>query len=189
MYKALIVFLTAAAATFKDAKNPLSLSIDELSKSLNVNTTSAYAAVQQAVRGFEQLPDSSSRTFIYTGNILNITVMPALLDLGVGKSATSHIIQAAATVYSDRGFKYVFPYPSAEVGCTICVTFRAHLVFVFQLTDSRFYYADERNADGTPPYSKIDGEAHGQFYAELAESKVQGEWQQTFAKGVGYKKF
>lgn len=33
--------------------------------------------------------------------------MPALLDLGVGKAATSHIIQVAATAYSDRGFKYV----------------------------------------------------------------------------------
>jgi hypothetical protein len=77
----------------------------ELTKSLNINTLSAYAAVQQAVQGFEQLPDTSSRTFIYTGNILNVMVMPNLLDLGVGKSATAHIIQAAATAYSDRGYK------------------------------------------------------------------------------------
>lgn len=35
----------------------------------------------------------------------------------------------------------------------------------------------------------IDGEAHGKLYAELAEHKEQGEWQQTFVKGVGYKKF
>ncbi|KAF2448471.1 NAD(P)-binding protein [Karstenula rhodostoma CBS 690.94] len=100
-----VVVYNAAAATFGDAKNPVSLSLAEFTKSLNINTLSAYAAVQKAVQGFEQLPDTSSRTFIYTGNILNTTVMPGILDLGVGKAATSHIIQAAATAYSDRGFK------------------------------------------------------------------------------------
>ncbi|KAL5386421.1 hypothetical protein DPSP01_004146 [Paraphaeosphaeria sporulosa] len=152
-----VVVYNAAAASFKDAKNPVTLSLAELSKSLNVNTLSAYAALQEAIQGFEQLPETSSRTFIYTGNILNTTVMPQLLDLGVGKSATAHAIQVAATAYSDRGFK--------------------------------FYYADERKADGTPPYNDIDGEAHGKFYAELAKGMKQGDWQQTFVKGEGYKKF
>ena len=35
----------------------------------------------------------------------------------------------------------------------------------------------------------LDGEAHGKFYAGLAEGKEQGPWQQTFVKGVGYKDF
>ncbi|KAK4911539.1 hypothetical protein LTR66_017353 [Elasticomyces elasticus] len=88
--------------------------------------------------------------------MLNTTVIPPLLDLGVGKSATAHIIQVAAASYSERGFK--------------------------------FYYADERKADGsiTP---QIDGEAHAELYAQLAEGKSQGPWQQTFVKGSGYKKF
>ncbi|KAJ4346653.1 uncharacterized protein N0V89_010584 [Didymosphaeria variabile] len=133
-------FLEAAAANPKDPKNPASLSLADFTKSLCVNTTSAYAAVQEAIQGFEKLPDTSSRTFIYTGNVLNTTVMPALLDLGV-----------------DRGFK--------------------------------FYYADERKSDGSPAYNAIDGEAHGKFYAELAEGKSQAEWLQTFVKGEGYKHF
>lgn len=53
----------------------------------------------------------------------------------------------------------------------------------------RFYYADERKADGTPVYSAVDGEAHGKFYTELAEQKVQGPWEQTFVKDMGYKQF
>jgi len=53
----------------------------------------------------------------------------------------------------------------------------------------RFYYADERNADGSPAYAVVDGEAHGNFYVELAEGQGQGPWQQTFVSGVGYKKF
>ncbi|KAE9375391.1 putative short-chain dehydrogenase [Stipitochalara longipes BDJ] len=53
----------------------------------------------------------------------------------------------------------------------------------------KFYYGDERKADGSAVYRDIDGEAHGKFYLELAEGKEQGPWQQTFVKGVGYKKF
>lgn len=55
--------------------------------------------------------------------------------------------------------------------------------------DTRFYYADERKDDGSPVYNAIDGPAHAEFYAQLAEHKTQGAWQQTFVKGVGYKKF
>lgn len=74
---------------------------------MHVNTTSAFVAAQQAVSGFEKLDDAASKTFIYTGNILNTGPMATLLDLGVGKSATAHIIHLASDVYKDRGFKYV----------------------------------------------------------------------------------
>lgn len=53
----------------------------------------------------------------------------------------------------------------------------------------RFYYADERNADGSPVYGKISGEAHGEHYVKLAEEKEQGPWLQTFVRGFGYKQF
>jgi hypothetical protein len=58
-----------------------------------------------------------------------------------------------------------------------------------KLTKNRFYYSDERKADGAPVYSAVNGEAHGEFYLQLAEGKSQGPWQQTFVKGIGYKKF
>jgi hypothetical protein len=74
-------------------------------RDLNVNTISTFVAAQQAALAFAELPDSASRTFIYTGNILNITTIPPLLDLGVGKSATAHIIQSAASAYKDKGYK------------------------------------------------------------------------------------
>ena len=53
----------------------------------------------------------------------------------------------------------------------------------------RFYYGDERKADGAPVYNGIDGDAHAKHYVELAEGGTQGPWQQTFVKGVGYKQF
>ncbi|KAK9311903.1 hypothetical protein V1524DRAFT_466987 [Lipomyces starkeyi] len=115
-----------------------------LNRDLNINTIRAFVAAQQAVLGFEQLPESASKTFIYTGNILNTTTMAPLMGLGVGKSVTAHIIQSAATAYIDRGFK--------------------------------FYYADERKADGSAAYVDINGEAHGKLYVQLAEGKSQGPW-------------
>ena len=57
------------------------------------------------------------------------------------------------------------------------------------LTTYRFYYGDERKADGAPAYADLNGEAHGEHYVQLAEDTSQGPWQQTFVKGVGYKKF
>jgi hypothetical protein len=72
---------------------------------LTVNTNSAYLAAQQAVLGFKELPDSASKTFIFTGNITNIVPVARLLDSGVGKSATAHIIESAALAYADQGFK------------------------------------------------------------------------------------
>lgn len=104
----------AAAATFGDAKNPFKPSAAEFAKDLTVNTTSAYVAAQQAIQAFESLPDSASRTFIYTGNALNTMVMPPLLTLGVGKSATAHIIEVATKSYGDKGFKYVLSTGRAD---------------------------------------------------------------------------
>jgi hypothetical protein len=77
----------------------------DFSRDFYINTTSAFVAAQQAALSFEQLPDSASKTFIYTGNILNSTTIASLLSLGVGESATAHIIRSAAAAYSNRGFK------------------------------------------------------------------------------------
>lgn len=98
------------------------------------------------------------------------------MDLGLGKSATAHMIQSAASAYADRGFKYVVPLFSLQSTSRV-------------LTSSRFYYADERKMDGAPAFRDIDGPAHGEYYVKLSEGTTQEPWQQTFVKGVGYKSF
>jgi hypothetical protein len=100
----------AAAVNFSDAENPVDpsrLSLEAFTKSLHINTTSVYAAAQSAVAGFAKLDADASKTFIYTGNGLNDAPapMPALLDLGVGKSATAHLIKALASGYQKKGYK------------------------------------------------------------------------------------
>jgi hypothetical protein len=63
-------------------------------------------AAQQAVLGFEQLPDDVSKTFIYTGNAMNTgVVLGPVMSLGAGKSAMAHIVQAAAAAYVEKGYK------------------------------------------------------------------------------------
>lgn len=97
--------IEAAVSSKIDAKKPLSVPLADFTSDLNVNLTSVFVAAQQAASVFEQLPESASKTLIYTGNILNETIIVPLMLNGIGKSATAHMIKVAAAVYKDRGFK------------------------------------------------------------------------------------
>lgn len=74
-----------------------------------INTTSAFVAAQQAVLGFAELPAHAAKSFFFTGNILNITILPSFMDQGAGKSASAHMMKAAAAAYKDQGYKYAIP--------------------------------------------------------------------------------
>ncbi|KAF2431635.1 NAD(P)-binding protein [Tothia fuscella] len=154
-----VVVYNAGSVTFTPNDDPFAVPLSAFDRDMHINTTSAFVAAQQAVLGFAQLPpshDDAAKTFLFTGNILNITSLPSFISQGAGKSASAHIIMAAASAYKDRGYK--------------------------------FYYVDERKEDGTAKY-RVDGEAHGKYFLELAEGETQGPWLQTFVKGVGYKDF
>lgn len=96
------------AATFTSAPkkdDPLSLPWTSLQQDLSTNTLSVLAAAHQATLLFDELPASASRTFIYTGNKLNTGPIPPMLSLGIGKSATAHMMQFAAQAYQGKGYK------------------------------------------------------------------------------------
>ena len=95
----------ASAGNFTPADDPFALSFADFSHDTTINIHSVFIAAQQAVSGFAQLPASSARTFIYTGNILNVAIIPKFLSAGVGKSGTAHMIWAASAAYKDRGYK------------------------------------------------------------------------------------
>ncbi|KAI1245924.1 hypothetical protein MGN70_012818 [Eutypa lata] len=151
-----VVVYNVSAATRPPPDDPFSLSFADFRKDLSVNVTSLYVAAQQAVTGFAQLPAGAARTFIMTGNILNVEIIPGFISQGVGKSAGAHMMWAAADAYKSKGYK--------------------------------FYYADERKANGTAKYM-VDGDAHAKLFKALAEEKTQGPWHQTFVMGKGYQKF
>lgn len=161
--------------TVTSPEDPLALPLAAFTRDVTVNVTSAFVAAQQAALGFAKLPDSASKTFVYTGNIMNVAVIPSLFDQGVGKSGGAHMVWVAATAYKDRGFKSVF-------------SFLLFFSLSKMLNCYRFYYADERKADGSAKY-RVDGEAHAKLFWGLAQAKSQGPWLQSFVKDVGYKDF
>lgn len=88
-----------------NGQDPLEISLKDAIRDMNINTFSALAAAKEAVKSFEALPKNAARTFIFTGNITNLQPIPALISQGMGKSATAHMIQTAASVYADRGYR------------------------------------------------------------------------------------
>ena len=95
----------AGKVTPNSPSDPLSLPLSDYLENMTVNTTSVLVAAHEAVSGFAQLPPSSSRTFIFTGNCLNTGPILPLLGLGMGKSATAHLIASASQAYKDKGYK------------------------------------------------------------------------------------
>jgi hypothetical protein len=54
--------------------DPLSAPFENVQKDLAINTVSAYAAAQEAVKGFEKLPRDVKKTYAFTGNAGNTAV-------------------------------------------------------------------------------------------------------------------
>ncbi|KAI0378123.1 hypothetical protein F5Y04DRAFT_163728 [Hypomontagnella monticulosa] len=155
-----VVIYNAAALTPPPDKDSIfSIPVENVTSDLNINTVSPYVAAREAVKGWETLPQGTKTTFIYTGNMTNVAIIPApmILNLGMGKSASAFWVGVADATYSARG--------------------------------SRFFYADERNGDGSSKGMAIDGPAHGDFYAQLANHVENVPWHATFVKDKGYVKF
>ncbi|EED14115.1 short-chain dehydrogenase, putative [Talaromyces stipitatus ATCC 10500] len=90
------------------AKEPFSITPENFQQSLNVNMTSVFAAAHEAVNGFEKIPTSVPKSFIFTGNALDEIIIPGLSGLGAGKSATAHLIKAAAAAYLEKGYTFYY---------------------------------------------------------------------------------
>lgn len=104
-----VIHNAAALANPPEKDSVLSLSAENLMLDMNVNTISPYIAAQEAVKGWESLAKDVKKTFIYTGNIQNVAVVPVpiFLTLGMGKSASAYFVGTADTLYSDKGYRYV----------------------------------------------------------------------------------
>ncbi|KAE9364227.1 hypothetical protein N431DRAFT_431154 [Stipitochalara longipes BDJ] len=102
-----VVYNAAALTPPPDDNSVLSISADSVASDLTVNTVSAYVAAQQALIGWETLPKDAKKTFIYTGNGLNASIVPVpvFLNLGMGKSASAFWIGVADAAYSAKGYR------------------------------------------------------------------------------------
>jgi hypothetical protein len=98
--------VSGAMRVARDEKDPLSgITVEDFTSEFTVNTISALVAAQEAVEGFKTLPPPASKTFIYTGNKLNVVAKPDVLSFGIGKSASAHLIESASIGYQSQGIK------------------------------------------------------------------------------------
>lgn len=102
-----VIYNAAALTPPPDTSSALSVPAESVASDLKVNTISPYVAAQQAVKGWETLPKETKKTFIYTGNIMNVSIvpMPLMLDLGMGKAASAFWVGLADTLYSAQGYR------------------------------------------------------------------------------------
>ena len=96
---------TAYGLTMAAESDPLSPSLEKLTSDLAINTVSAFAAAQEAVKGFEELGSSAPKTFIQIGTMLNKMVYPRLITMGIGKQAAAHTIACCAEAYGGKGWQ------------------------------------------------------------------------------------
>lgn len=102
-----VIYNAAALTPPPDQTSALSIPADRFTSDFNVNTVSPYVAAQEAVRGWDALPKDVKKSFIYTGNMLNVAVapVPMMLNLGVGKSASAYWIGVADATYKAKGYR------------------------------------------------------------------------------------
>jgi NAD(P)-dependent dehydrogenase (short-subunit alcohol dehydrogenase family) len=105
-----VVYNAATLTAPPEEGNVLSVPAEAVASDLNVNTVTPYVAAQQAVSAWKTLPEDTKKTFIYTGNTLNVKLMPVpmLVNLAMGKSASAAWVGLADTLYSPQGIRYVF---------------------------------------------------------------------------------
>jgi len=103
-----VVIYNAAALTPPPEKDSvLSILGENVALDLNVNTVSPYVAAQQAIRGWKTLPKETKKTFIFTGNISNVSIvpMPMTINLGMGKAASAYWIGVVSTLNAAEEFR------------------------------------------------------------------------------------
>ena len=104
-----LVIYNGAMRTLCDPIDPFaSFSLESFNRETAVNMTSAFITAQQAVLGFNDLPSTSSKTFFYTGNKLNVMSDPRVIAFGMGKNAAAHMIWNASTAYRKQGYKFYY---------------------------------------------------------------------------------
>ncbi|KAH7395211.1 hypothetical protein DE146DRAFT_678975 [Phaeosphaeria sp. MPI-PUGE-AT-0046c] len=154
-----VIIYNAAAMTPPAGDDLFTIPVQSVADDFNTNTVSVFAAAKEAVKGWQTLTADAKKVFIYTGNRLNTWVAPMLMTATLGMGKS-----ATAYFIGTADMRY------AKEGY-------------------RFFYADERNEDGSNKGMQIDGDAHAEFYADLASGEADVPWHATFVKGEGYRKF
>ncbi|KAF2672190.1 NAD(P)-binding protein [Microthyrium microscopicum] len=104
-----VVVYNGADRIVLDENDPLeAVTLEDVNRQFAVNSITPLFVAKEAVKGFKQLPSSASKTFIFTGNKLNVLVWPLVTTFGMGKNATAYLIKAASQAYDGEGFRFYY---------------------------------------------------------------------------------
>ncbi|KAI0179960.1 NAD(P)-binding protein [Hypoxylon sp. FL1284] len=108
-----VVIFNAYAHESTLPEGPFDNDFATVQKDINVNAHSPYYAAKEAIKGFKKLGSEglgpAGGTFIFTGNALNIAVLPGMMGFGMGKSAAAHMIQyLALSEHSKDPYKFYY---------------------------------------------------------------------------------
>ncbi|KAI2775620.1 NAD(P)-binding protein [Daldinia loculata] len=156
-----VIYISAAGHT-SPPENPFDVELEEFRRGLNINTTSPYYAAREAVRSFEKLGPS-----------------------GLGPDGGSFLfVGNGLNAIALPGFMTF----AVQKGAT------SHMIQNLALAEYdgkpyKFYYLDERHADGSYVTNDLSGIGHAKEFLKLAKDSKQGPWDYTFVSGKGYAKF
>ncbi|KAF2239123.1 NAD(P)-binding protein [Viridothelium virens] len=153
-----VVIYNGASRTVLDQADPLSsINMAQVSRDMTINAISPLIAAKCAVAGFGELPASSSKTFIHTGNQLNVLPRPPVLVFGMGKSAIANAIVALTKAYGVRGYRFYFTDERQKDGAAAELgrDGPAHGALYVELAES--------SAQGPPLYTFVKGEGYKDF--------------------------
>ena len=102
-----VVYNAGSLTPPPDKDDPLSIAAADVQKDFVVNTVSPYVGAHEAVKAWAELPAEVKKTFIYTGNITNVSIvpMPLMVDVGMGKAAAAYWLGTASAAFERRGYR------------------------------------------------------------------------------------
>ena len=106
-----LVVYNAALFSADPKDDPLSLftpsNIEKYHTSQTINGTSVFVSAHEAVKAFRNAPADAPKTFIFTGNILNLKTIPGMMNFGLGKAVPAYGIRALVEggIYKKEGIK------------------------------------------------------------------------------------
>lgn len=102
-----VVYNAGSLTNPPEKDDPLSIAAEDVQKDFVVNTVTPYVAAHEAVKAWEELPGEMKKSFIYTGNVTNVSIvpMPLMVNVGMGKAAAAYWIGTADAAYEGRGYR------------------------------------------------------------------------------------
>lgn len=160
-----VVIYTAGSRTRLPPTDPLgsSFSIDQFNHDNSTNVTSALLAIHHTILGWQSMPDNNDTTS---------STMKTFIYIG------NKLPRAT--------LPYVLTYGMHKTAMWHCMR---NLSVAYGGRGWKFYFKDERAADGKPAMEAVSGEAAAEEMLKLVKDPKQGPVYYSFVKGVGYRDF